>query len=397
MSGVGSSWHTESMASASKAREVPRGTSVAPASTMWVGRALTGCVRQSLGRALTALTIVGLAGACGSGASVTPASGNCAPGDMHCATCSGGGFCSPQGCPALGCPAGDGGAAADGPADDASGRGSMADAHAQAAVGDASAEEAGAVDASPSVCPGASPPPAGYPLCRSSTDCKGAGFCAPQPAFGCGACIAAPRDCLKDSDCAGAGTVCEPVGLTGVPGGCLCSPGSQAGARCMIQCPQRACDTGSQCTATGHCQPIRCDQGFTCATDRICRPGASTADPHGCAVKLCTDGLACAADQECSPTAAMADALGCAPRPCSHGYSCPTGWHCGSSAYADLHGCAPLPCSSAPCDVNETCDPTQPGRGCVARKCTRDGECDCGACVEGTCRPSLWICSSPPP
>jgi hypothetical protein len=351
---------------------------------------LTGCVTQSLGWALTALTIVGLAGACGAGANVTPASG-------------------------------DGGAAADGAADDASGQRSMGDASAQAAAGDASAEtsvpdasdlngcpaamphscldcsggafcvsglcplfhcplqEAGALDGSPSVCPGASPPAAGYPLCRSSTDCKGAGFCAPLPAFGCGACIAAPRYCVKDSDCAGAGTVCEPVVLTGVPGGCLCSPGSQTGAQCVIQCPQRACDTGSQCAATGHCQPIRCDQGFTCAMDRICRPSASTADPHGCAVKVCTDGLACAADRECSPTAAMADALGCAPKPCSNGYACPTGWRCGSSVYADVHGCAPIPCSSVPCDVNETCDPTQPGRGCVARKCTRDGECDCGA------------------
>src|SRR5260370_31323393 len=147
---------------------------------MWVGRGLMGCVTQSLGWALAALMIVGLAGACGAGANVTTAAGNCAPGDVYCATCSGGGgFCSPQGCPALGCPVGDGGAAADGAADDASGQGSMGDASAQAAVGDAGAETSVHDASGLNGCPAAMP--------HSCLDCnRGDSFwVGPSPPYSC--------------------------------------------------------------------------------------------------------------------------------------------------------------------------------------------------------------------
>jgi hypothetical protein len=155
------------------------------------------------------------------------------------------------------------------------------------------------------------------------------------------------------------------------------------------------CAADMQCLASGHCQPTPCGPGYSCTSDQTCKPGDAAADAHGCIPKSCTNGFMCAADQECSATAAAADAHGCGPRQCTNGYACPTWYNCMAGAGADQHGCTPIPCSStAPCGVNESCDPTQPGRGCGLRACTSDRDCDCGACVERYCRPSLWVCST---
>jgi hypothetical protein len=326
--------------------------------------------------ALAALLSVEFIGACGTAANTTGTTGGCGSGEVYCTACGGGGFCS-QGCPTIVCPAGDSGTA-DG-----------------AANGDAAAD-ASDVDIGVSgfqgVCPGASPPATGYPLCRSAADCTGGASCAQQPFGGCGACVTPQHVCKADSDCLPAGAaVCEPYVETS---GCICG-GSPNGTRCMAKCPGRTCETDTQCSATGHCQPTPCGQGYNCPSGRACKPSDPSADAHGCGLKLCTEGFACAADQVCDQANAQADAHGCGPAPCSSGYACPTGWHCVAGPGSDVHGCTPIPCSGGPsCGVNESCDPTQPGRGCVLRTCTRDSDCDCGACVQGNCQPSLWICTS---
>lgn len=352
--------------------------------------------------AVSVLFAIASAGACGTGASTVQPDGGCAAGDEFCATCSDAGFCS-HGCPAVACP-GDGGMGGDGVAEagaDASGcpaatpsfcldcNGVGFCVSGSCPVAQCLARDAG-TDASLPVCPGASGPMPGYPICRSSADCANQAQCAEQPIGGCGVNVSAEHQCTTDATCATG--VCEPYVETNP-----CCSGSCNGTRCVPKCPTNACASDSQCLASGHCQPTACGQGYMCPTDLACKPGDAMADRHGCAVKLCTEGFACTSDEECNQGAATKDIHGCAPKPCSSGYACPMAWHCVAGPNSDSHGCSPIPCSSAaPCGVNETCDPTQPGRGCVPRTCSGDHDCNCGACVEGTCRSSLWVCSSAP-
>ena len=346
------------------------------------------------------------------------AQGTCAQGQQTCSGCNGGVFCATS-CPQVGCPGtSDGGVGAQDAAQDAAGSQATVCAAGQASCLDCNGgtfcvtgscpattcpiRDAGAggsppdasgtsLDGGGPVCPGATPPPVGSKLCRSSADCSSTfGTCAAQPLSGCGGCGGPQHACTTDSDCGTGGVrVCEPYVLNTC---CGMLPGTQ----CLPKCTGTSCGADSTCMASGHCQPTLCGQGYTCASDESCKAGADAgADVHGCVPKACTDGFACAADQECNAAAAGADTHGCAPLPCSKGYACPTYWQCGAGSGADAHGCTPIPCSSsAPCGVNESCDPTQPGRGCVDRKCTSDSDCDCGACVENYCRSSLWVCSS---
>lgn len=385
--------------------------------------------RVWFGRGAAALIGIASLSACGAGQGTLDSMGadaaadrhGCAMGDVYCTGCGGGGFCS-QGCPTIVCPTGDGGMA-DGAAGGDAGADTRdaADARDADAIGCPSAAPTSCLDCSgggfcvsgacpaktcpvrdagmggfQAVCPGANPPPTGYPLCRSAADCTGGAFCAQQPFAGCGACISPQHACTLDTDCLPAGAaVCEPYVETSA---CLCT-NSANGTRCMAKCPGRTCQTDTQCAATGHCQPTPCGQGYSCPSDRACKPSDTAADAHGCVPKLCTEGFTCAAGLVCNQTATQADpAHGCTPAPCSSGYACPTGWQCVAGPGGDVHGCTPISCSSGPpCGTNESCDPTQPGRGCVVRKCARDTDCDCGGCVQGNCQPSLWVCTSAPP
>ena len=320
------------------------------------------------------------------GAAVNDASrGSACPLDKpsSCADCSGGVFCVSGLCPIATCPSAD--AAVDAPAPT------------DAAV--RSDSNTMIPDGGPGpLCPGAPAPAAGYTLCRTTADCIHFGYCSEGPYSGCGPVgpLLVKHDCQTDSDClATASPICESYVDTNP-----CASGGPNGTRCVPKCVDTAtsCDPGMQCLASGHCQPTPCGQGYPCPMYQVCTPAAATADVHSCSPQLCTGGFTCAADQECSATSMLADVHGCAPKSCSNGYSCPAWWSCLAGAGADPHGCTAIPCStSAPCGMNESCDPTLPGRGCTTRKCTSDTDCDCGACVLGYCRSSLWICITAPP
>ena len=238
------------------------------------------------------------------------------------------------------------------------------------------------------VCPGTDPWPEGSTTCRTAEDCAGIGECVAQPIGGCGGCLGPPHDCAVDTDC-GDMLVCEPVS-----GDCCGSP--IEGAQCQARCPDVACPADATCGPTGHCEPTPCDGGYACPADRVCKPETTGADAHGCVLQSCSDGHACGEGTHCDPSS-PGDPYGCAPTSCTAGYTCPEGTACSSAAPADPHGCAPIHCTEGfTCPVNTDCDPMLSGHGCADRPCDSDGDCDCGACVLGTCRARLWICDSPP-
>jgi hypothetical protein len=100
-------------------------------------------------------------------------------------------------------------------------------------------------------------------------------------------------------------------------------------------------------------------------------PTRTGADPHGCATALCT----------------------------TDGYRCPAGFSCSSGAGGDAHGCLPISCANGfKCSPNYDCDKaSQALHNCVQRTCAADRDCDCGACVQGSCADRLFVCSPPPP
>ncbi len=267
--------------------------------------------------------------------------------------------CSPRGTSASSIPPGpdvtrDDAAASDGTARDTAKQASDA-----GAATDGSSLTAG-------VCPG-TPPPDGYKLCRKQEDCGPAAFskCAfeymhPQ---GCGACNHPTRQCGTDADCRGDGggvdRICVPMEI-----GCSCT--GQPSFVCAPGCTATSCGAGRRCNAMSRCEVIPCTEGYDCGPTNLCAPGRQDAYPNGCAVKSCKlDGFACAAGMEC--LASGGDPHGCGPLRCDHG--------------------------GERCPLNSVCDPAVGGHGCRTKSCTRDGDCDCGACIEGTCYARLFICS----
>jgi hypothetical protein len=224
------------------------------------------------------------------------------------------------------------------------------------------ASEVGSVPAA--VCPG-TPPTDGQKLCRKQEDCGSPAFwrCAfesMQPA-GCGACNHPTVECSTDEQCRGDGgapdRICVPRDLP-------CSCTGQPSFACAPGCTATSCGSGARCNARSRCELIPCTEGHDCGPTNLCAPTRAGAYPNGCVPKSCKlDGFACGAGMECLATG------------------------------GDLHGCGPLRCDhgGAPCPVNSVCDPA--AGGCRTKACTRDGDCDCGACIGGTCYARLFICS----
>ena len=142
---------------------------------------------------------------------------------------------------------------------------------------------------------------------------------------------------------------------------------------------------------THGCAPTKCTEGYACPADTRCGDGAYN---HGCVPLSCTDGYICPAGTHCGPDAGRVDNHGCTPTQCTDGYTCPGNLAClPTASRPDDHGCAAVTCTGVSCPVNQTCQLTYGvSAACVAKSCTTDSDCDCGACVAKYCAPRLSIC-----
>jgi hypothetical protein len=204
------------------------------------------------------------------------------------------------------------------------------------------------------ICPGASPVPAGYPICRTVADCPpapgGLMSCAPEvPSYspvGCG-----PLPCDSDADCVD--RVCETTGC-------------QFNEECVPKCTADSCAAGMQCAASGHCEAISCTAGFTCPSNYVCAPDRPSVNAHGCGIARCD----------------------------LDGYHCPAGSTCDADPTQGGSGCRSLPCNAGGvCAVNFRCDDAK--GTCAKLSCTKDADCDCGACVSSHCEARLFVCVGP--
>lgn len=95
------------------------------------------------------------------------------------------------------------------------------------------------------------------------------------------------QQCAQNSDCP-AGEVCHAISDA-------CSA-SGVGSQCGPPCG--TCNTGFQCSA-GACQPIPCDQGYTCPSRQRCDPSLAHAQiPVYDETQGCTN-ISCTADGDC--------------------------------------------------------------------------------------------------
>jgi hypothetical protein len=220
-------------------------------------------------------------------------------------------------------------------------------------------------------CPGETQIPSTQTTCRTNADCPmplwgcGPAYSGGGPG-GCGICIAPQHECTVDGDC-GQGKVCLPRPST--PCECV---GMGPDTMCAAACTAASCAANETCdTASGHCKPTPCGAAFACKTGFVCAPTRAGADGNGCAVANCA----------------------------TDGYACPAGWVCGAGQSTDVNGCSAVSCVGGQykCPVNEDCVATsQSPHHCARRACTSDRQCDCGACIQGSCQNRFFVCSPPP-
>jgi hypothetical protein len=277
-------------------------------------------------------------------------------------------------------------------------------------------------------CSGYTPWPSSTPLCRSLNDCPPEyDSCWPEPLVRSSGPTCAtsctdpplPHACEVDADC-GAGKVCARQTVNCCPTeSCVDAP----------SCTATSCSAGYRCGATGKCEGIPCTDGYTCPANSLCAPTRALADLHGCAPTLCTEGYTCPTNQTCLPTSPYASGHGCIEISCTQGYVCTGGYVCDparatgglkatgcapplcmtdsdcggslrscrvSDPSADERGCIITPCTELPCGPNYLCQPDGKTRGCVAKTCSIDSDCACGACIHettpGQCANRPYVC-----
>jgi hypothetical protein len=226
-------------------------------------------------------------------------------------------------------------------------------------------------------CPNAAPIPANQTTCRTDAECQplwtcGPAYYAPSGGTGpavCGVCVAPLHECTVDGDC-GAGKICLPQA-----GACFC-PGQASGQPMMVcaaACTSTSCSTDETCdAASGRCKPTPCGPAYACHAGFTCAPTRTGADANGCAVAKCA----------------------------TDGYTCPYGQTCGAGQNVDAHGCSDVSCVGGQfkCPGNTDCDAASPeSNQCKRRACTSDRQCDCGACIQGSCQDYFFVCSPPAP
>lgn len=131
--------------------------------------------------------------------------------------------------------------------------------------------------------------------CRQGAECQPDLVClGVNYSVGCGI---PPRElCALDTDCP-MGNVCHAI---------LDSCSSDGlGSLCAPPCPMTTCESGLRCGPNGACEPIPCNDGFTCPARQQCDP--SLAYP---------------------PLPVASRASGCIDIPCVGDNDCPTGKPC---------------------------------------------------------------------
>ncbi len=124
--------------------------------------------------------------------------------------------------------------------------------------------------------------------CGSGLSCSG-----PDDPRPCG--IPPRQQCAASSDCSG-GQVCSAIYDA-------CSP-QGVGSECRPKC-DGVCEPGFRCNPAGACEPLPCDQGYQCPSQKRCDPSAVQATgpvfqlTHGCMNVACTTDSECAATQSC--------------------------------------------------------------------------------------------------
>lgn len=202
----------------------------------------------------------------------------------------------------------------------------------------------------------------GLPSCREHSDCLGAVCRTDAPNVS--ECVNAPatlRRCDSDADCA-LGTVCAADYLSTHP----CQ--KSVDTSCLAACTAESCPAGQRCRQDGHCETFHCSDGYTCPEGWNCLAESSgrLPDANGCVYSICD----------------------------TDGYQCPAGSRCDTENGFTNHGCVVYDCvNESPCPPNHTCDST--GTRCERKSCTRDVECDCGACFDGECVDNEPFCLAP--
>lgn len=132
--------------------------------------------------------------------------------------------------------------------------------------------------------------------CRSNDDCGSDLYCfGPNRSNVCGI---PPRElCASNADCP-MGTVCQIIFDS-------CSQDG-FGSECLPPCTVNSCAMGSRCNAGGACEPIPCDEGFTCPDRQECDSALAHdmtlpvhARSNGCVNIDCTADIGCPTGKFC--------------------------------------------------------------------------------------------------
>lgn len=131
--------------------------------------------------------------------------------------------------------------------------------------------------------------------CITNDDCKSGYYCrGPNQANACG--IPPREQCASDTDCP-MGTVCHAIVDS-------CSEDG-VGSECLPACMGNSCGPGFRCNAGGACEPVPCDEGFTCPTHQKCdsavahAAGPMASRTNGCVNITCSDDNACPSGKVC--------------------------------------------------------------------------------------------------
>jgi len=141
--------------------------------------------------------------------------------------------------------------------------------------------------------------------CRSEADCDSDLYCfGPNRPNVCG--IPPREDCSADTDCP-MGAVCHAIYDA-------CSSDG-IGSECKPLCTVDNCGPDFRCNAMGACEPLPCDEGFTCPDRQTCDPAVAHASvamharSTGCVNIVCTTDSACPSGKFCV-TGTCQDGLG---------------------------------------------------------------------------------------